>query len=121
MDNRQFLDITEGFDNIQYVDTPTYKHFWIDENDKVQSIAGESQNRKYKGNVRMSLIKYLQEEHDKGHTVYFFGDPITMYDPYDFSPVITFRMNSYKGRLKPKTAEPIIENKINDYKYLLTA
>jgi hypothetical protein len=120
MDRRQFLDITEGFDNIQYVDTPMYMHFWF-EKDKIQTKSGETFARRFKGDARMELIEYLEEEHSRGRTVYFYGDPHTMYDPNDFSPVLTFRMNSYDGILKRKVEEieTIIED--NNYKYLLIA
>jgi len=121
MDRRQFLDITEGFDNIQYPDMPVFLHFWIDNNNDIQSKAGDTQNKRFKGNARMALIEYLEKEHAKGHTVYFYGDPVTFYDPYDFSSVLTFRMNSYEGTIKRIIDEPIIEDKITDYKYLLIA
>lgn len=120
MDRRQFLDITEGFDNIQYVDTPMFKHFWF-ENGVINSRNGESFVRRFKGDARLEIIKYLESEHDRGRTVYFYGDPITFYDPHDFSQVVTFRMNSYDGILKrkPEEIKTIIED--NNYKYLLIA
>ena len=49
MDRRQFLDITEGFDNIQYVEMPIFKHFWFDDNNNLQSINGDVKNRNFKG------------------------------------------------------------------------
>jgi hypothetical protein len=108
MDRRQFLDITEGFDNIQYIDMPCYMHFWIDNNNKLQSRAGDTQFRKFRGDARMMLIEYLEAEHAKGHTVYFYGDPVTFYDPHDFSQIVTFRMNSYDGRLMNKKDEEVV-------------
>jgi hypothetical protein len=121
MDRRQFLDITEGFDNIQYVETPMYMHFWFDENDKIQSKSGTTVARKFGGDTRKGLLKYLEEEHAKGNTVYFYGDPQVIYDPHNFTPSLVFRMNSYDGILKRKAEEieTIIED--NNYKYLLIA
>ena len=122
MNTRQFFDITEGFDNIQYVDTPMFMHFWF-EDDKINSKPGTALGKKFAGDTRIGLLDYLEKEHAKGNTVYFYGEPHVMYNPHDFTPSVMFRTNSYEGVLKTKKeeTETIIENNITNYKYLLIA
>lgn len=124
--NWELLNITEGFDNIQYPSTPAFIHFWIDGNDGFQSKPGEVLVRKFRGrkNLRETLLKYLEKEHADGKTVYIFGEPQIMYDPHNFEPVYVFRINSYDGTIrKVKEIEepPMIENNTKNYKYLLIA
>ena len=120
MTKRELLDITESFDNVIIVETSVYQHVWS-ENGVIKSRTGELWNRQFRGNARLGLIEYIEEEQSRGRTVYIYGEPIKMYDPNDFSQVLNFRMNSYDGIMKEETEEIETIVKDNKYRYLLIA
>ena len=118
MDNRTFLDIIEGYDNVQFLQYPNFMHFWFDENDKIISKPCSVGFLRFQS--KESFINYMDDEKEKGHTVYFMEGkhPIT-YDPRDFSPIINIRMLSVFGSLKRVKEYQLKESNPNHYQYLL--
>lgn len=118
MERRIFLDITERFDNIVFVETHAFMHFWTDEKGNRQSRVGETYTKKFGTNAYGELKMYLSIEHARGNTVYFYGEPYVLYNPSTFEPNVTIRMNSYEGRLNIEFEE-ITKTNTKNYKYLL--
>ena len=121
MTSETLLKIAKGFDNVHFVQVPILKHFWIDNCNSLQSTEISMVRAKFKFN---ELLDYVELEQSKGHSVYILDEnPIIMYVPFNFEPIISLNIQSVFGiisKMKEKNInEELTTSDFNKFKYLL--